>query len=66
MLVISLKVGESIRIDDNTIVTLIEKWTGEAVLQVETDQVITIDDTKPAVLEPVRPYSSMTAQAASR
>ena len=47
MLVISLKVGESIRIDDNTVITLLEKWTGEAVLQVETDQVITIDDAKP-------------------
>jgi sRNA-binding carbon storage regulator CsrA len=44
MLVISLKVGESIYIDDDTIITLIEKWTGEAVLQVQTDQVITIDD----------------------
>lgn len=43
MLVISLKVGESIRIDDNTIVTLIEKWTGEVALRVETDQVIMID-----------------------
>ena len=47
MLVISLKVGESIRIDDNTTITLIEKWTGEVALKVETDQVITIDDTKP-------------------
>jgi sRNA-binding carbon storage regulator CsrA len=47
MLVISLKVGESIRIDDNTLVTLIEKWTGEVALKVETDQIIIIDDTKP-------------------
>ena len=47
MLILTLKVGESIRIDDNTVITLLEKWTGEAVLQVETDQVITIDDTKP-------------------
>lgn len=47
MLVISLKVGESIRIDDDTIVTLIEKWTGEVALRIETDQVIMIDDSKP-------------------
>jgi sRNA-binding carbon storage regulator CsrA len=47
MLVISIKVGESIRIDDKTIITLIEKWTGGAVLQVETDRIITIDGTKP-------------------
>ncbi|MEX1669156.1 carbon storage regulator [Zhongshania guokunii] len=47
MLVISLKVGESIRINDDTIITLIEKWTGEVALRVETDQVIIIDDTKP-------------------
>lgn len=47
MLVISLKVGESIRIDDDAVITLNEKWTGEVALRVETDQVITIDDTKP-------------------
>lgn len=46
MLVISLKVGESIHIDDGTIITLIEKWTGEVALRIETDQIITIDDTK--------------------
>jgi len=45
MLVISRKVGESIYIDDDTIVTLIEKWTGEVALRISTDKVITINDT---------------------
>jgi sRNA-binding carbon storage regulator CsrA len=46
MLVIALKVGESIYIGDDTIITLIEKWTGEVALRIKTDQVITIDDHK--------------------
>jgi sRNA-binding carbon storage regulator CsrA len=44
MLVITLKPGESIYIDDDTIITLIEKWTDEVALRVATDRVITIDD----------------------
>tara|TARA_R110000782_G_C14819221_1_gene413854 strand:+ start:9484 stop:9624 length:141 start_codon:yes stop_codon:yes gene_type:complete len=42
MLVIALKVGESIRIDDDTIITLIEKWTGEVALQIDTTEAIII------------------------
>lgn len=44
MLILTVKVDESIYIGDSTIITVIEKWTGEAVLQVDTDDVITIND----------------------
>lgn len=42
MLVISIKVGESIYIDDDTTITLVEKWTGEVALQIDTTEVIII------------------------
>ena len=47
MLVLTVRVGESIYIDDNTVITLLDRWQDEVDLQIDTDQVITIDDTKP-------------------
>jgi carbon storage regulator CsrA len=42
MLILSLKVGESIYIDDDTTITLVEKWTGEVALQIDTREAIII------------------------
>ena len=47
MLVLSVRVGESIYIDDDTVITLLDRWEDEVDLQIDTNQVITIDDTKP-------------------
>ena len=47
MLVLTVRVGESIYIDDHTVITLIDRWEDEVDLQIDTNQVITIDDTKP-------------------
>jgi|GEM_PF-5839410 len=52
MLVLTVKEGESIYIGDDTVVTLIAKLTGEAVLRVDTDQVITIDNNAPKTILP--------------
>lgn len=43
MLILTVKEGESIYIGDDTVITLIEKWTGEVALRVDTDQVITVE-----------------------
>ncbi|POP53053.1 carbon storage regulator [Zhongshania marina] len=44
MLVLTVRVGDSIYIDDNTVITVLDRWLDEVDLQIDTDQVITIDD----------------------
>lgn len=45
MLILSVRTGESVYIGDDTTITLIAKLTGEAVLRVDTEKVITIEPT---------------------
>lgn len=52
MLVLTVKEGESIYIGDNTTVTLIEKWTDEVALRVDTNEILTIDDTGNDFIQP--------------
>ncbi|WP_339678238.1 carbon storage regulator [uncultured Zhongshania sp.] len=47
MLVLTVRVGESIYIDDDTVITIIDRWEDEVDLQIDTNQIITIDGTKP-------------------
>lgn len=46
MLVLTVRVGESIYIDDDTVITIIDRWLDEVDLQIDTDRVITIEDNK--------------------
>lgn len=47
MLVLTVRVGDSIYIDDDTVITVLDRWLDEVDLQIDTNQVITIDDSKP-------------------
>lgn len=46
MLILALRVGESIYIDDDTIITLTDIWEDEVILNIDTNLDISVDDQK--------------------